>query len=332
MHSIAALLLAVIASLPASALAHDTTDWRTDAEAFRSARAARLKPRRLAPVLSPERAANYPDLVIDAAHLKQKLSQLAGAVPVTIDGRSVTIPERGGAQGRALALKFLAQEYAALGFTTSAPSFGRGANFVAERRGSDPSRVLILSAHVDSVDNAGANDDGAGVIAGLAIARALQGYDLHYTLRFVGFDLEEIGLVGSKAYVASLKGAPETLIGDIHLEMMATNSRRDGAFHVIDCDKATSTPLSAHVMGAISALRIPLERVDACTDRSDHASFWKAGLPAIVLSENFFGGDGDRCYHEDCDRVDSRLDFDYMARITRAVGSASAVLLGATLH
>ncbi len=305
--------------------AHDRTDWRTDREAFRSAHPAPM-PRTTADPTA------YPVLEIDPAYLKEKLAQLSGAASVVIDGKRVTIPERGGLQGRKLALRFLAQEYSALGFAVSTQDFSRGANFVAERKGSDPSQVLILSAHVDSVNNAGANDDGAGVIAGLAIAKALQGYSIKPTLRILAFDLEELGLVGAKAYVKTLKGAKEKILGDVHLEMMATNSRKDGYFHVIDCGKKGSVEIADHVMGAIQALRIDLKRYDACTDRSDHAAFWDAGIPAVVLSENFFGDDGDPCYHQGCDVLDSRLDFDYMARITRAAGSAVARMLSASLQ
>src|SRR5207253_434927 len=146
----------------------------------------------------------------------------------------------------------------------------------------------------------------------------------------VGFDQEELGLVGSRNYVAALESAGQLqqVLADINLEMTAYDSDNNGAFHVIDCNRADSTPLSASVLGAVQALHIPLVRSAACTDRSDHAAFWKKNKPAIVISEDFFGGDGNPCYHSACDKVD-KLNFNYMTNITRAVASATAAIMQA---
>jgi Zn-dependent M28 family amino/carboxypeptidase len=201
-----------------------------------------------------------------------------------------------------------------------------GENFVAEKSGADTTRVLIVSAHLDSVGNAGANDDATGVIASLAVAKALSKQPLAYNLRILGFDEEEIGLVGSSRYVASLNPA-QKLLSVIHMEMMGTNSRKDGAFHVIDCDRADSMPTTKRILEAVATLNLPLKRTSACTTRSDHGAFWKAGLPAIVISENFFGGDGDPCYHRACDIADARIQYDYIANITKAVTLAVSEML-----
>ena len=50
------------------------------------------------------------------------------------------------------------------------------------------------------------------------------------------------------------------------------------------------------------------------------------GKPAIVVSENFFGGDGNPCYHQSCDKVD-KVNFDYMTRLTTALARAVAELV-----
>ena len=305
-----------------ASFAHDSTDWRTDSSAFLSARVVQNQPNTGGSVFRV-----FPEN-ISMEYLKQKLSEFSGAIPTVVDGQTVTISERQSAKGRELSLRYLIQEYQALGFKVTSHQFSSGVNFIAERTGSDPGKVLILSSHIDSVGNAGANDDGAGTISVLAVAQSLKNLKLTATLRVLGFDREEVGLVGSAAYVKSLPSLP-AVIGNIQLEMMATNHKKDGRFHVIDCDRPESTGLSAQIMNAVVALKLPLQRVAACTTRSDHASFWSAKLPAIVLSENFFGGDGDPCYHAQCDKADARLDFEYMANITAAVALASANILGA---
>lgn len=303
-------------------MAHDSTDWRNDKKAFAAAKdspVSRREPIPLSVVLPG----------ISSDFLKHKLSEISGAKPVMIEGMQVTIPERRSGRGRELTMKYLAQEYRALGYTVGAESFSGGNNFIAERAGSDPTKYLILSSHIDSVGNAGANDDGSGTISALAIAYALKDLKIKHSLRIVGFDREEVGLVGSAAYTQNLKNRNDFL-GNIQLEMMATNSRLDGRFHVIDCDRADSKFLSQKIMNAIANLKLPLKRVSACTERSDHASFWQENLAAVVISENFFGDDGDTCYHAACDQVNSRLDFEYMNGITTATAHATAELLGAS--
>ena len=147
-----------------------------------------------------------------------------------------------------------------------------------------------------------------------------------YTIRILGFDKEETGLVGSDAYVGSI-ATKSNIIGNINFEMMGVNSRKDGSFHVIDCQKASSVVISNEIRSSIANLGLPLTIVKACTDRSDHASFWRHNLAAVVISENFFGGDADPCYHAKCDIVDERLDYTYMGNILEAVLDATERLL-----
>ncbi len=278
-----------------------------------------------------ELSSSFSDFVfpeLDEDFLKQKISELSGAVPTTIDGQQVTISERGSKEGRKLARAWLRQEYEALGYVTSEHTYSTGSNFIAERTGADPSRHLMVTAHLDSVRNAGADDDGAGTITVLAIAHALKDLPIAYNLRVVGFDEEELGLVGSAAYAKSLasNNGFEGLIGVINIEMTAYDRDGDFGYHVIDCNENTSSELTAIIDQKVSELGLPLKKVAACTNRSDHASFWRHNQPAIVISQNFFGGDSNPCYHMPCDRVDI-LNFEYMAQVTRGIGAGVAAIL-----
>jgi hypothetical protein len=270
---------------------------------------------------------------IDETYLKSKLELLSGAKDVNLGGTlgTVRITERKSKNGRTLAREFLANEYRELGYDVSMDNFGgtfsKGANFVAKKVSNHPAaKVLVLTSHIDSVGNAGANDNGSGTISALAVARALSSQTFKHTIIIVGFDKEESGLVGSKAYVKKITNKEE-IIGNINFEMMGTNSRNDGVFHIIDCDRADSKYLSSAITSTIDNYNLPLAINPGCTTRSDHASFWKADLPAIVISENFFGGDSDRCYHKSCDIVDERINFTYMRHITYAIYGAIVQLL-----
>lgn len=80
-----------------------------------------------------------------------------------------------------------------------------GANIVATRLGKNTGQTVIVGAHFDTVDNTpGADDNGAAVAVLLELARTLGKHDYEKTLMLVAFDMEEIGLAGSQAFVKKL--------------------------------------------------------------------------------------------------------------------------------
>ncbi len=300
-----------------SAFAHGDHDWREDYEAFLSVQYETL-PRMKSFIPFTER--------VDMELFQEKLAILTG--DVVVPGTTQKIAERKSTAGLDLTRKFLTDEYQKIGFTTELHPFASGVNFVAEKKGTTrPEKILILSSHIDSVGNKGANDDGSGTIGLLTVAQILAQKNFSITIRVLGFDREEVGLKGSDAYVAALTNKTD-IIGNINFEMMGHNSKKDGAFHVIDCNSGifggnlpieNSQFLSQSMKESITELNLNLTVVKACTDRSDHASFWRHKIPAIVISENFFGGDGDPCYHAKCDVMDERIDYAYMGKILEAL-------------
>jgi hypothetical protein len=76
-------------------------------------------------------------------------------------------------------------------------------NVVGTLKGYDPSSdaIIVISAHYDTVaDSLGANDDGSGVAAVLAIAEILSNYSLRHDVCFIAFSGEEVGTLGSFCY------------------------------------------------------------------------------------------------------------------------------------
>jgi hypothetical protein len=81
-------------------------------------------------------------------------------------------------------------------------------NVIARLKGSDPTRVLIVSGHYDSRASKrlditssapGANDDASGTAAVMEMARALSTVQTRASIWFVAFTGEEMGLWGSTA-------------------------------------------------------------------------------------------------------------------------------------
>jgi aminopeptidase Y len=187
------------------------------------------------------------------------------------------------------------------------------ANVLAEV-GAGP-RVVMAGAHLDSVPaGPGLNDDGSGVAALLAVARAVgRRVPDGARLRLGLWGAEEAGLYGSRRYVASLRADERDAIAAyVNLDMVGT---RGGRLAVYRGDARVAAALRG-------ALRdrgrgdIGTERLD---DASDHAPFARAGIPVGGVFTGL-----DRCYHRACDdagNVDPR-------RAADAAAATGAALLG----
>ena len=235
--------------------------------------------------------------------------------------RNESIDERGSDAGRSQARVYLTQKFEAMGLETEEQRFYRGINLIAERPASPNAPIIIIGAHYDSVGNAGADDNASGVAAMMTIAEKIAAENNQdITYRFIAFDKEEKGLLGSKAYVNGIRDQDEIdrIKGAFTLDMIGYDGNGDGAFHSVDCGRRDSMDLTEATLDAIETNNIPLNWVDACSKRSDHGSFWQAGIPAIVVSQNFFGGDANFCYHQGCDTID-KINFDYVGNITDAM-------------
>lgn len=106
-------------------------------------------------------------------------------------------------------------------------------NVIVEIPGRElPGEVLIVGAHFDAVARApGADDNGTGTAALMELARVLKDTPMKRTVRLVFFNLEEVGLVGSKQNAENLRGkirkagakeksdAP-LIVGMVSLEML----------------------------------------------------------------------------------------------------------------
>lgn len=271
----------------------------------------------------------------DMQFFTEKLRQFTGQQKVVIDGQERLINERRSSGFRNLSIKFLEREFQNLGYKTTQKKYTgggwyprNGVNLISEKQGSDSSKTLVLVSHYDSVGNAGANDNGTGTIGMLTVAKALSKMDFKYNLQFIQFDQEELGLVGSRAYVKQLSTEEKNkIIAVINVDMIGTNSRKDNNFHVMDCNREDSIPFANKFIQVIKSYKIDLNHVPSCTTRSDHAAFWQEEIPAIVISENFFGGDSDPCYHKACDVFDERIQLPYTKKILQALALTTVHLL-----
>ena len=81
----------------------------------------------------------------------------------------------------------------------------RGANLLATRPGRETD-AIVVAAHLDTVwDSPGADDNAAGVVVLMEVARLLSADELRRTVVLATPDFEEIGLIGSRELVRLLR-------------------------------------------------------------------------------------------------------------------------------
>ena len=177
----------------------------------------------------------------------------------------------------------------------------RGRNIVGELPGTErPDEMVVVGGHYDGHDIAqGASDNASGVATVLEAARLLapHGSVLKRTVRFVCFAAEEIGLIGSRAYVD--RHADEMAKVRLMVNVDGVGSTREKGFDFQGWDEAKPR-LAA--MEADMHLDIPF--ASRPMPYSDHFNFMVAGVPACLLG-SIGGAPSGRGYgHTAADTVD----------------------------
>jgi aminopeptidase Y len=198
-------------------------------------------------------------------------------------------------------------------------------SIVVETAG-DPDDVVMVGAHLDGApDGPGMNDNASGSAALLALAERLAGTDTGATIRFAWWAGEELGLLGSNAYVADLPQAErDRIVAYLNVDMIASPNAR---FEVYDGDGSGRPPLVPVPDGSAAIERVLQgalaargeSYVDSELDAaSDYVAFAEAGIPIGGLftgasgaksdaDAGRYGGlagvDYDLCYHQACDSL-----------------------------
>jgi hypothetical protein len=106
-------------------------------------------------------------------------------------------------------------------------SFG-SFNIIAIKQG-DSDKQIVIGAHYDSVDDEGsqgADDNASGVAVLLETAKRVVNIETPYTLVFVAFGAEEVGLWGSAYFVDELKtGEQINIIGMVNLDSLVAGDK-----------------------------------------------------------------------------------------------------------
>jgi len=115
-------------------------------------------------------------------------------------------------------------------------------NVIADSKGGDPNHVVVVDAHLDAIYGAGMLDNASGSATILDIAQMMRKVNPLNKLRFIWFGGEELGLLGSTAYLNSLSSSDLSKIGyDLDADVTATPNYVVGVLDPAGVDLFTRT-------------------------------------------------------------------------------------------
>jgi hypothetical protein len=210
--------------------------------------------------------------------------------------------------------------------------WGENLIFGSEGR-SFPDEKIILCAHYDSknwrdpYEAPGADDNASGCAGVLEIARAFAGAAFERSIEYILFDGEEIGLIGSRYYVAE-RDTDLTISAVLNLDMIGRDYGGGITLQIAGREDPIDSSLATLIADMVSLLQLNLEcsydYLDSPT--SDHMPFWEIdGVPSVLLIENEYRNNPH--YHEHSDAAEY-IDFVYMTDVVKAAAGSAAELAG----
>jgi Zn-dependent M28 family amino/carboxypeptidase len=206
-------------------------------------------------------------------------------------------------------------------------------------RGDDSSPMLLIGAHYDAVHGSpGADDNGTGVAALLAMAAAFAQQPSRQPLRLVAFDAEEYGCLGSRVHAQLMAEDGLSLRLMLSLEMLGYCTPqaqrypadwmkylypKQGNFLALVGNPIALPDLwrlgrSLKTHGVPNCI-LPVPNRGEWLPRlraSDHAAFWDASCPAAMVTDTAEMRNPN--YHQASDRIET-LDLDFFTRVTQGL-------------
>ncbi|MBN1531755.1 MAG: M28 family peptidase [Spirochaetes bacterium] len=213
------------------------------------------------------------------------------------------------------------------------------ANIIAEIPGFDqPESIIIVGAHYDTIEGSPGADDNASAIATmLELSRLLSRFTFKRTVRFVAFTLEEppyfsTESMGSWVHAKGCRARGEQVDLMICLEMLGYGGRWCKQAYPLDIIKGDIPPRGDFLLVAslpsssqhtflwkklynAHATRQIIELIGPASipgiSHSDHYSFWKHGIPGIMLTDTAFYRN--KNYHTPDDTYDT-INFRFLSQ------------------
>jgi Zn-dependent M28 family amino/carboxypeptidase len=198
-------------------------------------------------------------------------------------------------------------------------------NVIAEKEGINDDNVVMAGAHLDSVPaGPGINDNGSGSAALLEIGQNLANHRPVNTLRFAWWGAEELGLIGSTAWVNQQDeaGTLDEVALYLNFDMIGSPNYYIGVYDADESSYAAPVPVpegSTAIEDVFESFYTLVGEPYDDTEfsgRSDYQAFINHEIPSSGLftgaevpktaeQVGVWGGTAgqqfDPCYHKDCD-------------------------------
>ena len=190
----------------------------------------------------------------------------------------------------------------------------------------DADSVAIIGAHLDAIcyDNnnkiqsttPGANDNAAGIAIMIEVARIFHANNLtpKYSIDFMAFDAEELGLFGSNYDANKRKSAHEKVYVMLNNDMVGLQSEKENEWKVIFYADAENVEYKAKNICQDYTRLLPYipNYTDIIYQYSDSWEYRKLGFGTFFTHEY----ENDPHYHNLLD-LPQRLNYNYMAEIAK---------------
>ena len=288
---------------------------------------------------------------IAGASLESRLRRHVNTLAGDIGARNVWRPE-----ALEAAARYIEDEFSDLGYDVVAQSYeihGVSCRNLEATVPGTSKAIVLAGAHYDTVAGCPGADDNASGVAGLIeIARALRQLEPTRAVKLVAFVNEEppfffFGEMGSKVYAEAARLRGDDIRVMLSLEMLGCYSDDRGSqayppflkwfypdrgnFIAFVSNLRSRRALDEVVRAFRAGSDFPAERLASPAfvpgvSWSDQLSFWRAGYPALMVTDTAFYRYPH--YHEPTDTPD-RIRFPEMARVVDGLAKAVAVLAGA---
>ena len=155
-----------------------------------------------------------------------------------------------------------------------------------------PDTYVIIDGHYDTKNGTGTNDNGTGTAIILELARILKDVPTEYSIKFIHFSGEEIGLTGSSHYVDNVV-IPENLDLKVVFNIDEVGGVSNMTNNIIVCERDEAQPNSNNAQSAVMTdelatcmeLYSTLQTEISFAYASDYVPFMNAGYVVTGLYE-----------------------------------------------
>lgn len=187
------------------------------------------------------------------------------------------------------------------------PTYTNAKNVVAYLEGSDPvlkNEIIVVGGHYDHLGTKeriskktgqpvtliynGADDNGSGSVGVLELAQKYARSEKRpkRSVIFVNFDAEELGLIGSRHFFDDTTVInPRQVKAMINLDMIG-RYREEKGVEVMGVNTAEESRELQKLIGRKTTLKMTFPTNPILFFSSDHASFYKMGIPSIFFCTN----------------------------------------------